>query len=143
MTFFFDRCVPVCLAHMVAILERGTQLIVHHDDDPRFRPTTTDVEWLSAVGKDRPKPAVISGDARILKRPDEARELRSQNLTFFCLASQWQDMSIQEQAWKFLKVWPEIIRNAEEARQPTVFQVQAGGSLKVEVYSLTKDIVRK
>jgi hypothetical protein len=128
---------------MVAILERGTHLIVHHDEDKRFRPTTSDVEWLNTIGRDKPQPAVVSGDGRILKRPDEARELRSQNLTFFCLANHWQNMPIHEQAWKFIKAWPEIVRHAESVKVPTVFQVHAGSGLKVEVYSLTRNVVRK
>ncbi len=143
MTFFFDRCVPICLAKMVAILERGTHLVVHHDEDKRFRPTTTDVEWLNTIGSDKPQPAIISGDGRILKRPDEARELRSQNLTFFCLASQWQNMPIHDQAWKFIRIWPEIVSLAVAAKEPTVFQVQAGSKLKIEAYSLTKNIAKK
>jgi hypothetical protein len=52
-------------------------------------------------------------------------------------------MAIHEQAWKFIKVWPEIVKSAAAAREPTVFEVQAGAGLKIEVYSLTRHVGKK
>ena len=142
MNFFFDRCVPIALARIVSALERSHK-ITHHDDDRRFGPTTEDTEWLRVIGGDNPKPIVISGDGRILKKPVEVNALREQGLTFFLLAEGFQGMSARIQAWRFLKSWVNIIDECEKLRQPSVFRVRTGSSQKVELEVLTKDLRRK
>lgn len=130
MRFFFDRNMPPQLARMVDALERQ-HTARHHDDDPRFNPTTPDVEWIQALGSDEPSWIVISGDGRILKNKTELSALREAKLTFFCLSRQWMHMKIYEQAWKFIKVWPELVENAR-GTTPRIFEVSGGAGLKVE-----------
>lgn len=141
MRFFFDRCMSIRLCKMVSILEAGGHDFSHHDEDPRFTPNTPDTEWISAVSQDRIRPIVVTGDERILKRPEEVAELQKSNLTFFVLTQHWSKLPKHEMAWKFLKAWPEILKSAA-ASEPTVFQVFGGKSLKVERYSLTKAVRR-
>lgn len=131
MNFFFDRCMPSRLARMVAIFDPA-HTIRHHDDDPRFTSTTTDVEWLQALAQDPEPWIVISGDGRILKNRVERRVLQQTGLSFFCLSKQWMHMNLaREFAWKFIKVWPDIVANADITRQ-RFFEVLGGASLKVE-----------
>ena len=141
MKFFFDRCMSIKLCRMVAILETGRHHLVHHNEDSRFTEHTQDTEWIEAISRDAERPIVVSGDCKILKRPDEVAALQQSSLTFFCLADHWTDFPIYDMAWKFLKVWPEIVKEAAVA-EPTVFQVCGGKSLKVEKYAKTKDIKR-
>lgn len=141
MKFFFDRCMSIRLCRMVAILETGRQHLTHHDEDPRFTQKTTDVEWIEVLSRDAERPIVVSGDCKILKRPDEVAALQQSSLTYFCLADHWSDFPIYDMAWKFLKVWPEILK-AVAVSEPTVFQVCGGKSLKVERYALTKNVNR-
>lgn len=135
MRFFFDRCMAIRIYQMAKILETKHDLC-HHDDDGRFNQFTKDVEWISALSKDPIKPIVLTGDCRILKRPDEVRELRKSGLTYFCFADHFPDFEVHEQTWKFFKVWPEIIKEAT-VTHPTVFEIKKGSSLKIEKYVRT------
>jgi hypothetical protein len=130
MRFFFDRNMPPQLARMVDALERE-HTARFHDDDPRFTPTTTDIEWIRALGSDDPPWVIISGDGMILKNKAELAALKEAKLTFFCLSKQWRHMKIYEQAWKFIKVWPDIVENAKGST-PRIFEVSGGAGLKVE-----------
>lgn len=104
----------------------------HHDRDDRFNETTTDKEWLSALAADDPPWVVISGDGRILKNRVERQALREANLTFFCMSRQWGRMRIAEYAWKFIKVWPDIVNNARGSiGTPKIFEVSGGRGLKI------------
>lgn len=144
MNFFFDRCVPIALARMVAALETKLHHVVHHDNDERFHSKTTDVEWMQAIGGDQPKPIVISGDGKILKRPDEVNTLREQRLTFFLLGEDFEEMPARVQAWKFLKSWESIVDICEKKiREPSIYRVRAGTSQKVEFERHTKELPRK
>lgn len=111
MNFFFDRCMSPRLARMVDEFEEY-HTTRHHDS--RFENDTPDVEWLAALAADDEPWIVISGDGRILRNKVERQALREAGLTFFCMGSSWSHMRIHEYAWKFIKVWPEIVRNAKE-----------------------------
>ena len=57
------------------------------------------------------------------------------------LADKWAEFPIPDMTWKFFKVWPDILKTVRKSRRrPTVFQVRAGSSLKVETYGLTGQI---
>src|SRR5207244_1659287 len=103
----------------------------HHDDDARFTKTTPDVEWTRAIGAEDPPWAVVSGDGRILKNKHELAAVRATRLRFFCLSSQWMHMPIHEQAWRFMKVWPQVVESAMTSRD-LLFEVRGGKALKVD-----------
>ncbi len=133
MKFFFDRNMSVYLARMIGILERD-HTVRHHDEDPRFTITTPDTEWISILATDRPTWVVISGDGRILRNKAERSALRDAKLTFFCMSKQWMNTPIYEYAWKFIKVWPDILENAKlMSSQQCVFEVTGGKSLKIDM----------
>jgi hypothetical protein len=136
MRFFFDRNMSVYIARMMRELERE-HTVRHLDDDERFVCTTPDTEWMSVLGKDGHPPwIVISGDGRILRNKAELAALRDAKLTFFCMSKQWTNMPKYEYAWKFVKVWPDILENAKLASAfHYVFEVTGGKSLKVDVRS--------
>ncbi len=130
MRFFFDRNMSIWIARMVDAFERE-HTVRHHDDDPRFIPTTSDIEWIQALGADDPSWIVISGDGRILRNKVEIAALREARLTFFCMTKQWMHMGIYEYAWKFMKIWPEIVENAK-GTSFRIFEVAGGKATKVE-----------
>lgn len=137
MKFFFDRCISRRIARMVQEYDPD-HTARHLDDDDRFVPTTPDVEWLSALGAEEIPWIIISGDSRILRNKAERQVLREANLTFFCMSRQWSKMAIAEYAWKFIKVWPEIVRNARDSTSlPKIFEVSGGSSLKITQSSRT------
>ncbi|WP_337174973.1 hypothetical protein [Paludisphaera sp.] len=131
MRFFFDRNMAAILARMVDVMDRDHTVVSYYDDG-RFSPTTPDVEWIQTLAADDSPWIVVSGDGRILKNKAELAALREAKLTFFCLSSQWMHMNLyREQAWKFVKVWPDIVENAKGTSQ-RIFEVSGGAGLKVE-----------
>jgi hypothetical protein len=130
MRFFFDRNMAPQLARMVNALEREHTAQSHYDDD-RFTDTTSDVEWIKVLADDDPPWVIISGDGRILKNKAELSALKEAGLTFFCLSRQWMHMKIYEQAWKFIKAWPDILENAK-GTTPRIYEISGGAGLKVE-----------
>lgn len=137
MNFFFDRCLPRRLAHMINTYE-ADHTVLHHDD--RFEEQTSDVEWMRTLANEHPPWVVISGDLSIVKRNKAERAaLREANLTFFYLTKQWtRNMPFHEFAWRFLKVWPEIVKNAG-THTPQIFEVSAGRASKVTLIGRTRD----
>jgi len=131
MRFFFDRNFSSRIARMVEIFELD-HTARHHDQDARIDQTTTDVEWLKALGSDPEPWAIISGDGRILKNKVERKVLDETGFKFFCLSRQWMKMKFHEQTWKFIKVWPDIVE-AATTRRHRIFEISGGRSLKVEV----------
>ncbi|MCY2965070.1 MAG: hypothetical protein NT069_15785 [Planctomycetota bacterium] len=140
MKFFFDRCFPRPITQALSHLALD-HLIEHHDD--RFEQSTPDIHWLAEIGADQPKPIVISGDGKILRRPVEINALREQKLTFFVMRDGFMNFAIHEQPWRFLRVWPEILKAVKKLREPTVFEVFAGTAFKVEAYRLTRELPEK
>ena len=131
MRFFFDRCKSWRLAAMVQAYE-AEHTARHLDRDDRFNEQTPDEEWLSVLGADEVPWIVVSGDGRILRNKVERQVLREANLTFFCMSRQWGRMRFPEYAWKFIKVWPEIVRCAKDSiAVPKIFEVSGGHGLKV------------
>lgn len=137
MNFFFDRSMPKRLARMLDIFET-MHTVRHHDDDGRFEQDTPDAVWLSTIAQDPEPWIIISGDGRILKNKAERAALRETGFTFFCMSKQWLHMDLRkEYAWKFLRVWPRIVDNADITTQK-IFEVSGGSSLKVERKELPK-----
>lgn len=131
MRFFFDRCISWRLATMVEAYE-AVHTARHLDRDDRFNERTPDTEWLSALAADDPPWVIVSGDGRILRNKAERQVLREANLTFFCMSRQWGKMKIAEYAWKFIRVWPDIVKAAEASISvPKIFEVSGGHGLKV------------
>ncbi len=139
MRFFFDRCMSWRLARMVDVYDDAhSALALDHDD--RFSEKTPDTEWLAALAADDPPWVVISGESRILRNKAERQVLRQANLTFFCMGKQWGKMKFQEYAWKFIRVWPEIVRQAvASSGSPTIFEVSGGHGTTVRAISRTMD----
>jgi len=138
MNFFFDRCLPRRLAQIIEIYDTAHS-IRHHDDDPRFNETTTDVDWMRALALDSPTWIVVSGDLGILRNRAERAVLREANLSFFSLTKQWtKNMPFHEMAWRFLRIWPEIVKNSHP-ESPRIFEISAGKGTKVTLIGRTKD----
>ncbi len=132
MRFFFDRNMSPRLARMIGIYERDST-VVHHDDDGRFSPTTTDVEWIKTLAADDPPWIALSGDGRILRNKVELAALNEAKLTFFCMSKAWSHMDFHEYSWKFVKIWPLIV---EPAKSPArrVFEVSGAKVDLVRLY---------
>lgn len=129
MRFFFDRCFPVRIARVIHAFERG-HTVRHLDDDERFEPTTPDTEWITALGQYDPAWIIVSVDRGILRNKAERAALVNAGLKFYYLTRQWAKLSFHEQAWRFLKVWPDIVESASHEKG-RVFEVTVGKNMRV------------
>lgn len=125
MKFFFDRNIAQQFARMIDAFD-SVNTIRPHDD--MFDPKTTDIEWMQKLGEEDEQWFVLSGDIRILRREKELLALRSSELTFFSLARGWMNMELEIQAWKLVKIWPDIVAEAMRARTPSVFEIPPSGN---------------
>jgi hypothetical protein len=66
---------------------------------------------------------------RITRRPAERAVLAGAGIKFFYCGRAWFKMEMHEQAWKFLRSWPQIVEMAEHHRG-RVFEIE-GANLKV------------
>ena len=131
MRFFFDRNMAPQLARMVDVLEREHIARSYYDDD-RFQETDSRCGVDSAHSPPMTRPGLSSaatGD--ILRNKTELSALKEARLTFFCLSRTWMHMSLYEQAWKFIKTWPQIVENAK-GTTPRIYEISGGAGLKVE-----------
>lgn len=127
--FMFDRCCPRRLAWVIAAYEE-VHSVRFFDDDARFDKRTPDIDWIRTLAAD-PTWAVVTMDSKILTRPHEREALRTSGLKYFLLGKGWMRMRFHDQAWRFLKTWPNVVEAALNVRGE-LFEVSAGGSHKVE-----------
>lgn len=138
MIYLLDENLPKQLAQIAALVDRreGVQIepLTNH-----FEPGTADEAWVRTVSGWRERPAIVSGDGRILRNPKQRLMLREADLTFVVMGEAFMRTGWYEQAWKFVKAWPAIAKAAEGARRPTIFEV-AVSSLRVEERHATRDL---
>ena len=72
---------------------------------------------------------LVSLDKKIAKRPAEKATLASATIKFFYCGKAWHKMKMHDQAWKFIRSWPQIVEAAEHHRGK-VFEIE-GANLKV------------
>lgn len=113
---------------MLEAFDPEHEIRAHRD---HFEPGAPDTRWLATIAEWEPKPVVVCGDGRILRNPTERRVLMSCGLTFVYLEKGWTSAKWDDFAWRFVKVWPNIVRNASKTREPSVFAVNFS-SLKVQ-----------
>jgi len=135
MRFFLDRNVSKQMARLIEVFDRDHE--VRHLDTAGFAHDTPDIEWMAMLAEEQPRPVIVSGDGRILRNAAEAQVLARSGLTFFHLAEGWINLPWDEQAWKIIKVWPSIVKDAQP-RKPSVFRVTING--KVELHGLTEEL---
>lgn len=105
MNFFADANIPLRLVQILRIFDdRNTfEALVES-----FDPATPDEKWIAAIAERDPKPVVLGGDGRILKKPAQKAVLAEADLMYVYLAQGWTNLAWQEMAWKFLRVWPSV-----------------------------------
>lgn len=130
MIFFTDENISKNAAYMLTIFERKHKIRAHCD---YFEPGTPDPEWLKVLASwnESETTVVVCGDGRILRNKVQKRILKECGLMFVYLAPGWTTIEWEDFAWKIIKVWPNIVKNVEEATYPMVFEVTVG-SLKIQ-----------
>ena len=95
-----------------------------------FARSTPDVDWMRGLSTWDPAPAVLCGDGRILRNRVERTVLKEADLMFVYLASGWTNIPWPVQAWKIIKVWPDIIKEVSRSRDPSLIEITV--KLKVD-----------
>ena len=104
-----------------------------------FQRGARDTEWMSTIAKWNEKVVAVCADGRILRNKVERHVLKECGFSFVYLAPGWTNIEWPTYGWKIIKVWPEIVKNAEEARYPMVFEVKVA-SLKIQSYGRIQDL---
>lgn len=131
MRFFFDRNISHRLANMLSAYREGLDEVRHLDSI--FSAKTPDKVWLTTLGEEEPAWIVVTTDLAILTRDAERRVLEEADVMFLGFTGRWTKMGIDEQAWRLVKAWPEIVARAkDEAGRPTIFKVHWGKDCKIE-----------
>lgn len=135
-SFFADENFPAPLVRMLEEFDTSHEyrILVDHFDSG-----TPDIVWMREIANWETKPIVISGDGRILRNAVERQVLRECNLMFVHFAQHWTNLPWEVQAWKGIKVWPQVVKNVEKIRKPTVFEVNVHTS-KVKRVRLVSDL---
>lgn len=138
MNWFQDRCFPAPLLGMLAGYEgpRSRHSFLAHDN--RFSLTTPDHEWVATLAADESPPVVLTADERLFKDATNRAAVKASRLTYFCLVqSTIKGQKVDEYAWKLMKLWPTMVRHAEEQPAPTIYMVRLASSPCVELHRST------
>lgn len=128
--FLFDRNFPRPIARMIEQYVDGQVLARFQDDDNRFEITSRDVDIIRTLSADGDhRWVLVSLDKKITRRPAEKVTLAAAAIKFCYCGKAWHKMTMHEQAWKFLRAWPQIVEMAENHRGK-VFEIE-GANLKV------------
>ena len=129
MKFFFDNNISIRLVRALRELLSDRHVIQHLRD--RFRPNTSDIEWIEELARESGW-IIVSGDLRITRNRLESEALRHSRLTAFFLAKGWMNRPPLEQAWRLIRWWPGLLEEARHANPGTGFRVplRPAGKLK-------------
>lgn len=129
MKFFFDRNVAKRLANMLAGFATE-HVVIHQDEDGRFKVNSQDVFIINALANENPKPVFLTGDLNMRSRyPHERKALSGSGLTLVFFRKTFHQIPVHTQAVKLLSAWPAIVKETCRCRIPTAFEVNANGKI--------------
>lgn len=103
----------------------GGSSVIHLLD--RFNHNTPDTKWISELSEEGDW-VIISGDIRISRSPAERQAWRECGLITFFREKGWMNLTLWEQAWRFIKWWPEIVKMASGIKAPAAFTIPVSSS---------------
>lgn len=145
MNFFFDNNMAHKIADMIAAFCQDSHTVIHITKHEDFVPNnivspngkiignnTSDIEWIQKLGASGKDWKIISSDMDIIDTAHERAALLESGLTFFACDHIRGKIKAAEQAWKIVKLWDEIVRNAETPG-PSLYRLRTGKHQCVEV----------
>jgi len=115
---FFDNNLSPKLARSLHALVSPEHHVVHLKE--LFAANTPDEIWMRSLAEQEDW-VIISGDLQIRRNPHEIRAWQEAGHTTFFLKKGWIDLSFWDQAWKFAKVFPELLSTAQRASKGSAF----------------------
>jgi hypothetical protein len=126
-TFFFDNNLAPKLAHGLNEMVQPDYQVEHLTD--RFEGNTEDATWMEALAN-RSDIVIVTADVRIRRNPHEVKAWQQAGHTIFFLKPGWTDLRFWEQANKFTKCFPDLIKEAERAERGSAFIVSVNGKIE-------------
>lgn len=127
MKFFLDNNLAAKIARGLNGFVSPDHQVVHLKE--QFAANTEDTVWMTQLAKQQGW-IIITADVRIGKNPHEIRAWKEAGHTIFFLKPGWLNMNFWDQAHKFVKCFPEIIRRAERASRGDSFIVGVNGKIE-------------
>ncbi len=127
MKFFFDNNLAVKIAHGLDQMVRPEHRVVHLRAE--FLPNVEDAVWMKALAKEEDL-VIVTADVAINRNPHEIRAWKEAGHTLFFLKPGWTDLTFWEQANKFTRCFPEIIKQAMRSERSAAFTVKVNGRIE-------------
>ena len=127
MRLFFDNNLSPKLARSLHALVAPEHQVVHLKE--LFAANTADEIWMRTLAGQEDW-VIVSGDLQIRRNPHEIRAWREAGHTTFFLKKGWIDLPFWDQAWKFAKVFPELLATAERAPKGSAFFVTPNAKIE-------------
>jgi hypothetical protein len=125
--FFFDNNLAPKIARGLNEFVSPEHQVVHLTE--RFHADAGDAEWMMELGKEEGW-IIVTADIRIGKNPHEIAAWKQAGHTIFFLKSGWLKLAFWEQAQKFVKCFPELIKTAAGAKRGESFMVSVNGKIE-------------
>lgn len=124
MRFFLDNCMAPGHAEGLQAFSKAQE---HEIAD------TTDLEWISALGRER-EWIIISGDVRITRNPAERAAWYESGLTAFFFGDGWSSARYWKQAAELVTWWERITETAKRYPNGHGFILPKGGKQMRQIY---------
>jgi predicted nuclease of predicted toxin-antitoxin system len=124
--FFFDNNLAAKIAHGLNEMVEPEHQVFHLRD--KFPPNIEDADWMKALAAEA-RWVIVTADVRISRNPHELQAWKEAEHTIFFLKPGWTDLTFWEQANKFTKCFPQILKEAERAERGTAFLVHTNGKI--------------
>lgn len=127
MNFFFDNNLAAKIAKGLNGFVAPEHQVVHLKE--KFPANAADSEWMTALGREQDW-TVVTADIRIGKNRHEIAAWKEAGHTIFFLKPGWLNLNFWDQAQKFVKCFPEILKKAEGATPGASFVVSVNGKIE-------------
>ena len=130
MRFFFDNNLSPHLARaMHSLSEPDGHSVVHLRE--KFPQNVSDTEWIEGLAAEGHW-IVVSGDLNIHRARLEKAVWRNAKLVGFFLARGWMNLEPLDQAWRLVKWWPAVLRQAGLAAPGSTYLLSVNAKQVVE-----------
>jgi hypothetical protein len=124
---FFDNNLAPKLAHGLNELAEPDHQVTHLKD--RFPGNTEDSVWMAALANETDL-VIVTADVRIRRNRHEVKAWKEAGHTIFFLKPGWTDLTFWEQATKFTRCFPDLIKEAERAQRGSAFLISVNGKIE-------------
>jgi hypothetical protein len=125
--FFFDNNLATKIAKGLNGFVSPDHQVVHLKE--QFAANTDDAVWMTQLAQQE-NWIIVTADIRIGKNRHEIEAWKQAGHTIFFLKPGWLKMTFWDQAQKFVKCFPDIIKTAERAKRASSFIVSVNGKIE-------------